>query len=226
MSHSIKLRTRAETRFTSLLPSHEAVTLFQFLMITLYLLKCTAATYAIRQWRPCFSLCALWTSNVPLLVLRWEPIILPFVRTKSCEQALSGSLSTCFWLSMALSFWPHLAFFWLSFSLAHSGSIHGSLPPSLSLWISRPLLRLLCSSALSTSAPLYPSPPCPHPPAPYGHIGDWLLKLVLTIFEGCLPLTCFPSCFLEKYQTAARIILTRGEGTWTKVREQNIKAKN
>ena len=49
MSHSIKLRTRAVTQFTSLLPSHEAVTLFQFLMITLYLLKCTTATYAIRQ---------------------------------------------------------------------------------------------------------------------------------------------------------------------------------
>ena len=164
MSQSIKVRTRAETQFTSLLPSHEAVTLFQFLMITLYLLKCTAATYAIRQWRPCFSLCALWTSNVPLLVLRWEPIILPFVRTKSCEQALSGSLSTCFWLSMALSFWPHLAFFWLSFSLAHSGSIHGSLPPSLSLSLS----GFLGPCSVCCAAALYPPlpPPLSPPPGP------------------------------------------------------------
>ena len=37
MSHSIKPRTRAKTQFTSPLPSHDAVALFQFQMITLYL---------------------------------------------------------------------------------------------------------------------------------------------------------------------------------------------
>ena len=36
MSHRIKLRTSAGTKFKSLLPSHEAVTLFQFQTIILY----------------------------------------------------------------------------------------------------------------------------------------------------------------------------------------------
>ena len=38
MSHRIKLRTSAGTKFKSLLPSHEAVTLFQFQTIILYIL--------------------------------------------------------------------------------------------------------------------------------------------------------------------------------------------
>ena len=68
----------------------------------------------------------------------WEPIILPFVRTKSCEHlhklylALFPPVFDSLWLSLTLS-GPLWLFLWLSFSLAHSGSIPGSLWLSLSL---------------------------------------------------------------------------------------------